>query len=163
MEPTEIAFRKNWQRNYNNQSMRLSSRISDADVERAVTEGGNAATEIFAQTFAKGGYPVVTAPGPDVLRVRTAVINLQVSAPDTMSSGRSRSYSSEAGAATLVVEVRDSVSGAILGRVVDSRLAGDNSYMMRRNSVTNRADFRNVALAWAKDSLNGLNALKQQP
>jgi hypothetical protein len=130
-------------------------------VEKAIAEGGKAATEIFAQAFAKGGYPVVTAPGPDVLRIKTAVINLSVSAPDTRSAGRSRTYSSEAGSATLVIEVLDSVSGAILGRAVDSRIAGDDSYMMSRNSMTNRADFRDVAQTWARNGVNGLNELKR--
>ena len=97
IEPTQIAFRKDWQREYNRQSMKLSSRISDADIETAIADGGKAATEIFAKTFAAGGYPVVTAPGPDVLRVRTAVINLSVNAPDTMSSKISSSRFGDAG------------------------------------------------------------------
>jgi hypothetical protein len=159
LDPTQIAFRKNWQRD--NNAKTRSSRVSDADVERAIAQGGKAASEIFAKAFADGGYPVVAAPGPDVLRVRTAVFNLSVTAPDTMSAGRSRTYANEAGSGTLVVEVMDSVSGAIIGRAVDSSLAGDRSYMMNRNSMTNRSDFRNVAMDWAKDSVRGLNELKQ--
>lgn len=88
------------------------------------------------------------------------MIDLDVTAPDKMTAGRSRSYAGQAGFATLVVEAMDSVSGAILGRTVDSRVAGDNSYMMNRNTVTNRSDFRRVAETWAKASVNGLNELK---
>jgi hypothetical protein len=161
LDTTEIAFHKDWQREYNRTKRALTSRISSQDVERVIVEGGKAATDIFAKAFASGGYPVVTAPGPDVLRIRTAVVNLYVTAPDTMSPGRSYSFSNEAGSATLVVEAMDSVSGAALGRAVDSRLAGDYSYMMSRTSVSNRADFANVARAWAKDSVNGLNELKR--
>jgi hypothetical protein len=161
LDPTQIAFRKDWRKDYNSTTRGLSSRVSDADVEKAVAQGGQAATAIFARAFAAGGYPVVNLPGPDVLRVRTAVINLSVSAPDMRTAGRSRTYSNEAGSATLVVEVMDSVSGAILGRAVDSRLAGDHSYMMNRNSATNRSDFRFVAEDWAKDSVKGLNELKR--
>jgi hypothetical protein len=161
LDPTEIAFRKSWQRDYNSTTRGLSTRISDADVERAITEGGKAASEIFARAFAAGGYPVVTQPGPDVLRVRTAVVDLSVTAPDKMTAGRSRTYGGEAGSATLIVEVRDSVSDAILGRAVDSQVAGDHSYMMSRNRATNRSDFRYVAEDWAKDSVKGLNELKR--
>jgi hypothetical protein len=161
LDPTQIAFRKNWQRDYNSSTRNLSARVSDADVERAIAQGGKAATDIFAKAFADGGYPVVTAPGPDVLRVRTAVFDLHVTAPDIMTAGRSRTYANEAGSATLVVEAMDSVSGAILGRAVDSSLAGDRSYMMNRNSVTNRSDFRNIAMDWARDSVRGLNELKR--
>src|SRR5215469_16035588 len=41
LDPTEISFKKNWARDYNNSTMRsLSHRITDADVERVVQEGG---------------------------------------------------------------------------------------------------------------------------
>ena len=71
LDPTEIAFRKNWMRDYNNTRVGLSGRVSDSDVQRVITEGGKASTEIFAKAFTDGGYPVVTEPAPDVLRVRT--------------------------------------------------------------------------------------------
>ena len=159
IDPTQLAFRKNWQRDYNS-SVHIS-RLSDQQVESALAAGGKAATEIFAKAYSAGGYPVVTEPGPDVLRIRTAVINLDVAAPDTMSAGRSRTFSRQAGSATLVVEAMDSVSGAILGRAVDSRIAGENSFMMSRNGVTNRSDFRRVAEAWATNSVNALTELKR--
>ena len=160
LDPTQIAFKKDWKRDYNSSTRGLSRRISDQDIETAIAQASKSATQIFAQAFAAGGYPVVAQPGPDVLRVRTAVIDLDVTAPDKMTAGRSRSYAGQAGFATLVVEAMDSVSGAILGRTVDSRVAGDNSYMMNRNTVTNRSDFRRVAETWAKASVNGLNELK---
>jgi hypothetical protein len=159
LDPTQIAFKKDWQKDYNSTKRALGSRVSDADVENAITEGGKAASAIFSQAFADGGYQIVTEPGPDVLRIRTAVVNLQVTSPDTGTAGAT--YSGSAGAATLVVEAMDSVSGAILGRAVDSRVAGDNSYMMNRTSATNRSDFRAVATAWAKSSVDGLNELKK--
>jgi hypothetical protein len=158
LDPTELAFKKNWAREYSSRTMR--SRITDADVEQIVDEGGKAASEIFAKAFASGGFPVVNAPGDDVLRVRTAVINLTVTSPDRMTAGRSRSYSGEAGAATLVVEARDSVSGALLGRVVDSQVAGSSGIAMPRTSVSNRADFRALANRWAADVVAGLRQLK---
>jgi hypothetical protein len=161
LDPTQIAFKKNWKRDYNSTTTGLSSRINDSDIEKAIANGGQAASQIFNQTFAAGGYAIVTEPGADVLRVRTAVINLSVSAPDMGSAGRSRTYSNSAGSATLVVEVADSVSGAILGRAVDSRVAGDYSYMINRNSMTNRSDFAAVAKTWAKQCVGGLDELKR--
>jgi hypothetical protein len=161
LDPTEIAFKKNWARDYNSRTTRgLSNRVTTADVERMVDEGGKAATAIFAESFTAGGFPIVTAPGDDVLRVRTAVINVTVTAPDKMTSGRSRTYAGEAGAATLVVEARDSVSGALLARVVDPQVAGDSAIMMSRTSMLNRSDFRSLAQRWAKTTVAGLQQLK---
>src|SRR6185369_11422410 len=127
LDPTELAFKKNWLRDYNNSTMSLSSRLS----------------------------------GPDVLRLRTAVVDISINAPDVKSVGRSRSYSGEAGFATLIVEARDSVSGALLGRAVDGKVVGDNS-MLLRNSVTNRSDFRQLMKRWADISVKGLGELKAQ-
>jgi len=160
LDPTEIAFKKNWARDYNNTKRSLSSRITDADVENAVQEGGKVATEIFSQAFSAGGFPVVTTPGDDVIRMRTAVVNLDVTAPDKMTSGRSRTYAGEAGTATLVIEARDSVSNALLARVIDPQVAGDSGFMMSRSSVMNRGDFRELAQRWAKSTVSGLQQLK---
>jgi len=161
LDPTELAFKKNWLRDYNNSTMSLSSRLSERDVQDAITKGSQVASEILAEGFKEGGYPVVTEGGPDVLRLRTAVVDISINAPDVKSVGRSRSYAGEAGFATLIVEARDSVSGALLGRAVDGSVAGDNS-MLLRNSVTNRSDFRQLMKRWADISVKGLGELKAQ-
>jgi hypothetical protein len=159
IDPTEVAFRKNWARDYNTTASGPSRRVSDADVQKATQQGAAAATDIFAAAFTKAGYPVVQAPGPDVLRVRTAVLNIEVRAPDIPTAGRSRSFANEAGEATLVVEARDSETGALIGRAADRRLAGDTT-ILSRTTVSNRSDFRNLVQAWANDSARGLAELK---
>src|SRR6478672_4184864 len=70
LDPTEVAFRKNWQKEYNSTSRNLSGNISDRDVQDAVAEGITKSSDIFAKAWEKGGYPIVSAPGPDVLRVK---------------------------------------------------------------------------------------------
>lgn len=161
LDPTEVAFRRNWQRDFNSRSVRgLSGRITDADVERMVDEGGKAATDIFTQAFNTGGFPVVNAPGDDVLRVRTAIVNVTVTSPDRLTAGRSRTYAGEAGTATLVIEARDSVSLALLGRAADAQVAGDSSIFLNRTQMSNRADFRALAQRWARNAVSGLQQLK---
>jgi hypothetical protein len=159
IDPTEVAFRKDWARDYNRDTVGVSRRVSEKDVRRALDAAAPVATEIFADAYTKAGYPVVTEAGEDVLRIRTAVMNIVVNAPDLMTAGRTRTFSDEAGEATLVIEVRDSVTGAILGRAIDRRIVGDDS-MLIRNSVTNRSDFRQVAKRWATLSVNGVAELK---
>jgi hypothetical protein len=158
IDPTEVAFTKDWRRNYNSTTS-LSSRISESDVQKAVTEGVAAASDIFQQAWTKSGYQVVSAPGPDVLRVKTGVINISVSAPDVMTAGRSYTFASEAGYATLFVEARDSVTGALLGRAVDQKEIGDST-IGRRSSVSNRGDFRDQVERWADISVRGMAELK---
>lgn len=159
LDPTEVAFEKNWRRDYNNQAITLSQDISEKELQKIIAEGVTAATDLFTEAYTEGGYPVVTEPGADVLRVRTAILNIRVSAPDRPVAGRSYSFSDDAGAATLVVEVRDSTTGAIMGRAVDGRIAGDTTVGWR-NKVTNRSDFRRMVKDWAKIGVNGMGVLK---
>lgn len=159
VEPTEVAFAKNWQRDYNRDTRSLSGRVSDSDVQKAVVEGVKAATDIFTEAFTKGGFAVVTEPGPDVLRVKTGIVNISVSAPDRPVAGRSYSFAGEAGYATLFVEARDSETGALLGRAVDQGIAGDNSAAWR-TAGSNRSDFRMLVQRWADISVRGMAELK---
>ena len=159
IEPTEVAFQKDWQRDYNRSTRSLSTRISNSDVEQTINEAVKAAGDIFAQAWTKGGYAVVQTPGPDVLRVKTGVVNIWLNAPDQQTAGRSYSFSSEAGRATLFVEARDSMTGALLGRAVDQRIVGENMSAWR-TSVSNRGDFRDQVEKWARISVNGMAELK---
>lgn len=159
VEPTEVSFRKDWARDYNRGSRDLGGRISDRDVQDAISKGVVAASDIFIDAWKKGGYAVVNQPGPDVLRVSTAVANISVTAPEVRTSARSRSFSDEAGQATLVLEVRDSLTGALLGRAIDQSIVGDNSVAWR-TKTSNRADFRAVVEDWARDGVRGMNELK---
>ena len=159
IEPTEVSFAKNWQRDYNRSTRMLSSRISDNEVQRTINEAVKAADNIFAQAWTKGGYQVVSSTGPDVMRVKTGVVNVWVAAPDRPTAGRSYSFSEEAGRATLFVEARDSMTGALLGRAVDQRIVGDNMTAWR-SSVSNRGDFRDQVQRWAEVSVRGMAELK---
>lgn len=157
LDPTEVAFRKNWQRDQNS-GVGLT-RISDEEARRILDQARAGFEKIFAKAYTDAGYQVVAAPGPDVLRVRTAVIDIDVNAPDTLSAGRTRVYSRDAGAATLVIEARDSLSGALLGRAVDADTVGDVGPYLR-NSVTNAGAFEATFSRWAEISVKGLAELK---
>lgn len=159
IDPTEVAFQKNWQRDYNRTNRSLSGRVSDSEVQDALAKGVKAATGIFTDAWVKGGYSVVDAPGPDVLRVKTGVLNIWVTAPDTQTAGISHTFSEEAGQATLVVEARDSMTGALLGRAIDQKIVGDTMVAWRTSS-SNRSDFRYQVEQWASASVRGLSELK---
>jgi len=155
----EIAFRKDWQRDQNRSRMGTSGRITDAEMRKAIDAGTAEFARLLGDAYRTAGYQLAEEAGPDVLRLSTAVINVWVAAPERMTAGRSRTYSQEAGEATLIVEVRDSLSGEILGRAIDRRMAGDNAPYLR-TSVSNRADFEQLFRTWAKLSANGLTELK---
>ena len=64
--------------------------------------------------------------------------------------GRSRTYTASTGAATLFLELFDSLSGDIVGRAVDRRAANNSGgFAMQANRVTNRANARREFRVWA--------------
>jgi hypothetical protein len=161
-DPAEVAFRKDWMKEMNQTSPGISRDVTQADAERIAAAARSNFGEVFAEAFTKGGYQVVTEPGPDVLRLRAGVVNLYINAPDTMSAGRTRTYSMEAGEATLVLEARESTTGALLGRVLDRRATRDSVGLQTTSSVTNLSDFRALFRRWADTCVKGLAELKAQ-
>jgi len=160
-DPAEVAFKKNWMRDLNSSTRELSKKIDDKEAAKIAERARTGMNDIFAKAYVKAGYTVVTHAGPDVLRVSPMVINLYINAPEalTMGGGRSRVYTVDAGEATLVLEVRDSETGAVLGRAVDRRIAGQDRRMVA-SSVSNTADFGMLFRQWADASLKGLQELK---
>jgi len=102
----------------------------------------------------------VTTPGPDVLRLRPGVMDLYIVAPDQMTAGRSRTYTTESGEAVLFLEVRDSTTGALLGRALDRRNTRYTGRAQVSNRVTNLSDFRALFKQWADISVKGFEDLR---
>jgi hypothetical protein len=165
LDPAEVAFRKDWMRDMNN-ARQINGRVTEEEAKRILSIVKADTGEIFAKAFAKAGYQVVDAPAEKALRVTPAIINLYVNAPDTMSAARVMTFTTEAGEATLVLELRDSLTNALLARVVDRRVAermgGFGNRPTMSNSVTNQADFQRAASTWANASVKGLESLKAQ-
>jgi hypothetical protein len=145
-----VAFKKDWQRDQKRAGSRLS--VSSSEMERIKTAVAELFQEVFTEELSKdGGYEIVDTAGDDVLLVRPAIIDLDVTAPDSMSAGRSRTYTTSSGAATLFIEFYDSVTGDILGRVADRKAAERmGGHMTYSNRVTNKSDARKMMRSWAK-------------
>ena len=159
LDPSEMAMQKNWLRDQRRESSSLGGQATERDITRALERGSKQFDTYFAEAFTKAGFTIATAAGPDVVRIRSGVVDIDVFAPDVNAS-RNRTYTEEAGAGTLVVEVRDSVTNALLGRAIERRLAGDNGPWMR-TSASNRADFDRLFRRWAETSAEGLVELKR--
>jgi hypothetical protein len=160
LDPTQVAFQKDWLKDTNTTKQTLSSKVTEEDAAEILAAARSNFDDIFQEAFTKAGYQVVKAPGPDVLRIGTAVINLYLNAPDTMTAGRSRTYTANAGEATLVIDVRDSSTNASLARVVDRRETHQGVQMATR--VSNLSDFRMLFKQWAEICVKGIAELKAQ-
>ena len=112
LDQSELAMQKNWLRDQRRSSSSLGGQVTERDLVRAIERGSKEFDGYFAEAFTKAGFTIATAPGPDVVRIRSGVVDIDVVAPD-VSALRSRTFSEDAGAGTLVVEVRDSVTNAL--------------------------------------------------
>jgi len=144
-----VAFKKNWQRDQNRQV--TSANITAEDMEKIKAAVAELFREVFAEVLQEdGGYEVVDTAGDDVLLIRPAIVDLDITAPDKPTAGRTRSYTSTAGAATVYIELFDSISGDILARAADRRGARRaGGYISYTNRVTNTADARRMLKHWA--------------
>lgn len=160
LDPSQVAFQQDWRQNYNNTAISLGNQVTAQQVQQDIAEAEAGLNKIFAEAFTKEGYQIVTAPGPGVARVGVAVVDLSITAPQT-EAGFGANFGVDAGEATLVVEVRDSVTNQLLGRGLDRRAAGaDEGDGFPRNAVTNREDFKALFQTWASIAAKGLTELR---
>lgn len=141
-----VAFSKDWERERKTGAMRLSQK----DMEEIKAGLSAEFLKIFTDELQdKGGYTIVTEGAEDVLILRPAIIDLEVSAPDTMTAGRSYTLSESAGGMTLYLEIFDSVTGQILARAIDRQEDRGMGRIQWQNSVTNRAEADRILRRWA--------------
>jgi hypothetical protein len=118
--------------------------------------------EEFAQALAKGGYVVVSAPAPDVLRVNASVVDLDVVAATT-ASDTGPGYLVSAADMSLVAELRDSQSGAMLARVADRRQGRNQGNLQLSGQAAQSADARAAFAAWAGYLREALDDARKPP
>lgn len=96
-------------------------------------------------------YELVNEPGPGVLLLAGALIDVVSKVPPVDECvGRCEVYLSEIGEATLVLELRDSVTNEVLVRAVDRRVAESAGWPIEANSVTVWPEVRRLAQSWAR-------------
>jgi hypothetical protein len=140
LDPVEVAYQKD---PGNSSSPQIGVQSGNYSLSRSQME---TMKEVFRESVVEAltednGYELTTEPGPDVLRISAALIDLVVSVPTEM-GGRGGTYARSYGMVTLVLEVRDSQSGEIFARAADRRdptrntdihLASVNPGLVRRD------------------------------
>src|SRR6266568_2624013 len=162
IDPVQVSFHKDWMKNMN-RGRGASRRINSQDAQGIADAMRSGFEGIFTAAFETKGYQVVTAPAPDVLRLSPAVVNLYINAPDPMGAGGGRTYTVEAGEATLTLAARDSTTGALLGVALDRRQTSGSGRPTVASSVSNRSEFEELFKRWADICVKGLDELKARP
>lgn len=118
-------------------------------------------TEEFRQQLTQvEGYEITDSAGPNTLVLVVGVKDVVSHIPPSL-VGSHEVYLSEVGSATLVLEFRDSESGAVLVRGVDRRAAERYGQEFRRSSsVTNWPVVKRLAATWASGLRKGIEAMR---
>jgi hypothetical protein len=96
-EPT-VQFSKNWNpRNYG------TFGLSAAQLTKIRAELAAMAKGVFTKTLSDGGFEIVTDAGDGVLAITPNIVDVFINAPDVPTAGRSRTYTMDAGSATLAL------------------------------------------------------------
>jgi hypothetical protein len=111
-----------------------------------------------AEVSASEIYSIVDEPGPDVIAVGVALLDV-VSRVPPQAQTQPRVFIEMVGEATLVLEIRGSMSNTVYLRAVDRRAAQQQSQMLESNRVTNAAEIRRLGRRWGQIVREGLEML----
>jgi hypothetical protein len=149
-----VEFSKNWNpRHYG------TFGLSAAQLTKIRAELAAMAKTVFTKTLIDGGYEIVTDAGDGVLTITPNIIDVFINAPDVPTGARSRTYTMDAGSATLALQVNDAVTGTLLAVAFDQRRSG-TSNMRWTTSVSNRAAAEQMLKNWAEQLKRELDAAR---
>jgi len=104
-------------------------------------------------------FEIVEEAGPDVLLIRGGLLDVVSRVPPEQ-IGNTRIWLDSVAEATLILEIRSSISNSIYARAVDRRAAGSQGQTFQASStVTNRAEVRRLGRRWGKILRDGLDTL----
>lgn len=153
LDPVQVAFDKSWSKD--------RREVRKEDRERIRQDLAEEFRDVFTEELQeRGDYEVVTEAAPDVLRVTAAIVDLYVTAPDVSHAGNVKSYTVSAGRMTLIAELRDTESGAILARVADRKEASEFNHFQWTTRASNTADARRILRSWAGALRKGLDSAR---
>jgi hypothetical protein len=155
LDSVELAFKADWQTRH--------PEVTAADVTRIRSQGAGVFYEIFSAALTRQhGYPITTQPGPDVLRISATISELDVAAtPGT--GGVQRMHVVSPSDLTLLMELRDSQSGALLVRAVDKEKGRTFGNLTVEDAVSNSAEARRALEMWAGLLRAALDAARGTP
>jgi len=160
--PVRAEVRSDWLKNLN-YSRNVSRWVRPEDAKRMAAEAAASLESILAETFKARGYEIAAAPEPGVLRLSPSIADLYVNAPDRYSPWNTKTFTRDAGQATLVLEARDAVSGALLARVLHHGTAREISRINPASDVSNRFWFDTLFKRWASDCIAEFEAGRNRP
>ena len=132
--------------------------ISDSDKQRLI----DTVSDVFTEELQRSEhFTLVEEAAPDTLIISGALHDIVSRVPPEQ-VGRSEIWLRSVGEATLIIELRDSLSNEVIYRAVERRAAENvGGQMIRANTATTWAEVRRWARRWAVRLREGLDSVHQ--
>ena len=157
LAPVEVAFDPHWD------PRRTGSRLplSERDREAIRDDAAETFNRTFRREIERGDrFEVVETARSDSLIFEPRIIDLVITAPeDRRATGRVRTYVSEFGRVTLVGELKDAESGAIVARITDREVARAIQPVEFTDRFTNTREGERVVRRWARALVDQVDQL----
>jgi hypothetical protein len=157
LDPVQVEFDKNWDPNEGVKS--ASRRISQVEIKEMREGLARGFQKELAAALQQGGYPLVEADGEETLRVGAGLVNVYINAPPRDEMGRTKTYVVDAGEMTMAMELRDSVTGQLLARVVDTARGQELNRMQWATGASNAFEASQTFKTWAQVLRRGLDTV----
>jgi len=157
LEPPSIGFIKDWREKH--------PEVSDAEFARIRAESVHLFRDEFSREFVKRGpYTFADDPAADVLLVIPAIEDLDIVAPDGGVEAGTRTYTNGPVSMKVTGDLRDSLTGKVVGRVTMFQPAERYGFNELRiaNRVTNAHEQRDVFSRWSRLVREALNVAKAE-
>ena len=157
VEPVEVAFDPHWDPRRTGSRLRLS----EADRERIRAD----AAELFDRTFQReiersDRFQLTDTDAADTLVFKPRIVDLFINAPeDRLTPGMTRTFVSEFGRVTLIGELRDAETGAIVARIADREIARATRQLEFTDRFINEREGQRIFARWARSLVNELDRL----
>lgn len=156
VDPVGVTYERDW-----------NLRHPEVDTKNAAKLRGFVSasfTDVLVHELQRpSAYTIVSEPGADVLRVHAQIVDLDIAAPSLPAPVNKNRYVLSAGEMTLLLELYDSRTGALLARAVDRKRGRETGTLQIANADTNAADLRRAFAAWAAALRDGLDAARAEP
>jgi len=152
LTPVEVSFAADWP------NRNTSGRVTATDMENIRKTLATEFRQVFADELRRSGYVLVEQPGEDVLLVNAAIVDLFITGPVTTSRAPGRTYVTNTGRMTLAAELRDSVTGQLLARAVDTAQGRHGTTRFEVSTPASQmGDARAAMRSWAEVLRTGLD------
>ena len=141
-----VSFAPNWRENM---QTNFNIPITEDQIKQTESELAAEFKKVFVAQLEQGGYQLTTDAGPNVLVLRPAIINLQITAPQDMEDPDETTFSTSAGQMTLFLELYDSVTSELLARVIDPEEASNYGIFTWGSKVGNIEAANQIMTKWS--------------